>query len=162
MSVDVKVHYLKDYQPADFEVRSVYLEFDLTAELTRVISRLQVKRVSSHCVPLVLDGEALVLESVALNGLVLAPGAYQLTPKTLTLYPSEIDFELEICTLIYPPAGFIKNPFLDQHIVRRFCTYPDPSHYPSPSHMLKPLYNFSPLRKKRQGSIFFIRGTKWV
>ncbi|MDY0137401.1 MAG: aminopeptidase N [Thiomicrospira sp.] len=102
MSVDVKVHYLKDYQPADFEVRSVYLEFDLTAELTRVISRLQVKRVSSHCVPLVLDGEALVLESVALNGLVLAPGAYQLTPKTLTLYPSEIDFELEICTLIYP------------------------------------------------------------
>jgi aminopeptidase N len=105
MSVDVKVHYLKDYRPAEFEIRSVYLEFDLTAEHTRVMSRLQIKRVLPDPVPLVLNGEELVLESVALNGKLLAPSAYQRTSKTLSLFVSEAEFELEICTLIHPKAN---------------------------------------------------------
>jgi aminopeptidase N len=100
---------LKDYAPPDFLIEEVELDFGLEPKATRVAARLKLRpnpKVATGGRPLVLDGEGLALESLALNGKLLAPDAYELTEGSLTI-PSvpALPFTLEIVTRCDPDAN---------------------------------------------------------
>ena len=59
--------YLKNYQPPDYLIDTVELEFSLAAETTRVRSKLSLRRNGDHLKPLVLDGEELELNYIRIN-----------------------------------------------------------------------------------------------
>ena len=66
-----KTIYLKDYQPPDYRVETVNLQFDLDETRTSVRSTLSV--VCNHdrkggIRPLVLNGEELLLRAIKLDG----------------------------------------------------------------------------------------------
>ena len=78
----------QDYLPFPFSIPKVSLEFDLQAELTSVTAELTIVRKVD--VPLstdlVLDGQALTLVSLHLNGSRLTTGQYTLAEETLTIH----------------------------------------------------------------------------
>ena len=72
--------FLKDYTPPDFLIPRVALDVRLLDDHAIVSATLEFERnpASVHAdAPLLLDGEDLVLESVALDGRVLASGEYE-------------------------------------------------------------------------------------
>ncbi|WP_107687881.1 aminopeptidase N [Neisseria wadsworthii] len=93
------VHYLKDYQAPDYQIRQTDLTFDIFDEETRVSSRLNVEPVHTGK-PLVLDGSA-ELVSVKLNE--QAVEQYSLADERLILenVPAE-PFILEVETKVFP------------------------------------------------------------
>ena len=95
---------LADYQPPAFDVEHVDLGFELDAERTLVRSRLQLRRAPGILAgsPVVLDGEALELLAVRLDGDTLGANEYAVEDGRLTLWPSADAFELEIDTAIRP------------------------------------------------------------
>src|SRR3954471_13799330 len=58
----------EDYRPPDWLIPEIRLDFALEPERTRVRATLSVERNGSHDRPLRLDGEALKLLSVKLDG----------------------------------------------------------------------------------------------
>jgi aminopeptidase N len=66
----------EDYRPPDWLVPHVSLAFDLGAGETRVVARLTLTRNGAHDRPIRLDGDGLVLKSVALDGAVLGGGDF--------------------------------------------------------------------------------------
>ena len=78
----------QDYLPFPFLIPKVALEFELQAELTSVRAEMTVVRRADAPSPadLVLDGQALTLVSVHLNGALLNPAQYTLTAETLTIH----------------------------------------------------------------------------
>jgi aminopeptidase N len=99
---------LADYRPPDYRIERVALEFDLAPETTRVKSTLHIRAAEGRSPgvrPLVLDGEALELISIALDGRPLAAGDYHLDDKSLTLPDPPAAFTLEIETAIHPAAN---------------------------------------------------------
>ncbi|MFA5598504.1 MAG: aminopeptidase N [Pusillimonas sp.] len=91
-----------DYSPYPYRIPQVDLVFDLAPELTRVHSRLTVESTGSQPVPLVLNGEALTLESITINGQVLSAADYTLDADTLTLQPRHSAFTIEIVSTCRP------------------------------------------------------------
>lgn len=91
-----------DYQPYPYRLPKVELCFELDASLTRVISTMEFERVGRALVPLVLDGQDLGLESVSINGRLLAESEYQLQGETLTLHPRNEHFTVEIVSTCRP------------------------------------------------------------
>ncbi|OSI12071.1 aminopeptidase N [Neisseria canis] len=93
------VHYLKDYQAPDYQIRQTDLTFDIFDEETRISSRLNVEPVHTGK-PLVLDGSA-ELVSVKLNGQEVEQ--YSLAAERLILenVPAE-PFILEVETKVFP------------------------------------------------------------
>ena len=80
--------YLKDYAPPAFLIRSIDLDVDLQDDHARVRARLKLERnpvVQDRNAPLVLDGEDLHLESVALDRRALGGDEYILSAEQLTL-----------------------------------------------------------------------------
>ncbi len=75
--------YLKDYCPAVCAIETVDLDIAIFADHTRVTATLACIRQREG--DLVLDGEDIVLESVALDGVPLAATAYSTTDHSLTL-----------------------------------------------------------------------------
>ncbi|MDD2859973.1 MAG: hypothetical protein PHI71_02740, partial [Acidiphilium sp.] len=68
---DTAEHRLADYRPPAFLVDTVDLIFDLDPAATRVRATIALRRNPAHgdpAAPLVLDGEDLTLESVAIDG----------------------------------------------------------------------------------------------
>ena len=64
---------LADYQPPEYLIDTVDLTFDLDGTDTRVAARLSLHRnPAGSGGPLRLDGEQLELESIALDGRILA------------------------------------------------------------------------------------------
>ena len=100
-TVQPKTIRLANYQPPAYAIDSVALDFDLGDEATRVKSRFELRPAQGGG-PLVLDGEALKLISVALDGEVLGPDDYALTAETLTIPSPPAAFVLEIETEIRP------------------------------------------------------------
>jgi aminopeptidase N len=96
---------LADYRPPAFLVDAVDLAFDLDEAATRVRSRLALRRNPASTetnAPLMLDGEALTLLRVALNGEELGANRYHIEGETL-LIPDLPDMAtLEIETRIAP------------------------------------------------------------
>ncbi|TMG76603.1 MAG: aminopeptidase N [Betaproteobacteria bacterium] len=94
---------LKDYAPPAFLIDSVELDVELFEDHALVRSRLAVARRSgAPPSPLVLDGEELELESVALDGRALASGEYALGAEHLTIAQAPERFTLDTLCRIRP------------------------------------------------------------
>lgn len=109
---------LSDYTPPNFKIESVYLDFDLKPEATRVQSKLTLTRLAPG--DLVLDGEEIDLKSVTLDGKPLNRSDYSLTQTQLILKNLTESCVVEIETVCNPA----KNATLMGLYVSggRFCT----------------------------------------
>jgi aminopeptidase N len=89
---------LSDYHPPAYLIDEVRLDFDLAPNTTRVKARLSIRRNGDHSEPLVLDGVRLKAISVAVDGQVLTPGAYEISDDHLTVaqVPSAFTLETEV------------------------------------------------------------------
>ena len=101
--------YLKDYTPSDYLIDTVSLDVNLHPTATRVRSRLEVRPnpdATDRSSTLVLDGEALELDEVRLDGRKLNDSEFTRTDSSLTI-PDMPDgpFELEITTYCNPEAN---------------------------------------------------------
>jgi aminopeptidase N len=97
--------YRADYRPPDYRIETADLSFELGEEVTVVEARLGIVRsemLAGDVPPLVLDGEALVLRSVAIDGRVLGPSEYRLDEETLTIESPPARFELTTRVEIRP------------------------------------------------------------
>ena len=103
--------YLKDYTVPDFLISHVDLNFNLTEDNTRVISRLTLTRnpaSQTGDAPLVLLGENLKLIRVIIHDdKELSESDYQLTPDSLIIHsvPQHREFILTIENTINPKAN---------------------------------------------------------
>jgi aminopeptidase N len=99
---------LAEYRPPDFLVDTVDLVFELDEEATRVKSRLTLRRndEADKAAPLRLDGEALELVSVALDGTALGGNRYRLLGEGgLEIDGVPDQFTLDIETRIDPKSN---------------------------------------------------------
>ena len=94
--------YLKDYKKPDFKVSSVYLTFDIREGVTTVKTKTVFERTNKDAKNLVLDGQNLVLKSVAMNGEALSPNRYTADADTLTVSDVPDRFTLDTVTEICP------------------------------------------------------------
>ncbi len=96
--------YLKDYREPDYLIDSVDLDFDLQEGLTKVSSRMQVRRREgvSESALLILNGQELELNSVAINNSILDTATWSITDNDLTLSSLPAKFTLEIVCTIKP------------------------------------------------------------
>ena len=119
---------LKDYAPPHYLVDTVDLDISLDPKASLVRSKLRLRpnpATSAKGVPLVLDGEALKLQSAALDGQTLSPEAYRLDDKSLTIPKvPERSFTLETVTACDPEA----NTLLSGLYLSRgtYCTQCEP------------------------------------
>ncbi|BBP45493.1 aminopeptidase N [Thiosulfatimonas sediminis] len=97
-----KVNYLSDYQPPNFAIGSVYLEFDLQPLATRVTNRMLLTRMAAGA--LHLDGENLQLISVTLDGLEVTNQCL-IDENGLQLMTDKDQFELVVVTEIAPQSN---------------------------------------------------------
>ncbi|MSP20521.1 MAG: aminopeptidase N [Alphaproteobacteria bacterium] len=95
---------LTDYKPPAYLVDRVALEFDLGEPVTHVHARIAARRnpALTGKAPLVLDGDAVKLTSVAVDGRVLAPNEYLLDDKRLTIPSIPDTCVVEVSTDIRP------------------------------------------------------------
>lgn len=99
------VIYLKDYQPPDYLIDQVDLQFHLEEAFALVKSQLLVRVNPDHPHAnrdLVLVGDELELISVAMNGLALEKTNYAVDASQLTIFNVPEQFSLDIETRIYP------------------------------------------------------------
>ncbi len=96
---------LADYQPPAWRMPRIELTFELDAETTEVHARLHLERAQASNAPLVLNGEALELTRIAIDGTSLEASAYQLDAQHLTLPHPPERFVLELSTRIHPAAN---------------------------------------------------------
>ncbi|MEX1059707.1 MAG: aminopeptidase N [Methyloceanibacter sp.] len=99
---------LKDYTPPDYLIEEVELDVALDPKATRVASKLRLRphpKMATGGRPLVLDGEGLTLQSLALNGKPLSPQDYELKGGSLIASVPAQPFTLEIVTLCDPDAN---------------------------------------------------------
>jgi aminopeptidase N len=100
---------LADYQPPAYLIDTVDLVFELGAGDTRVKSRLRIRRnpgVAERGAALSLDGEALELVSLALDGEPLGANRYQLKPEGGLILADVPDaFTLDVETRIAPQSN---------------------------------------------------------
>ncbi|HSH07636.1 MAG TPA: aminopeptidase N [Burkholderiales bacterium] len=97
--------HLKDYAPPAFLVDAIELDVDIRAEDAVVRTVLTLRRnpqAATPRAPLVLDGEALELVSLALDGVELRAGAYSLTPTLLEVAHLPDACRLETVSRIVP------------------------------------------------------------
>lgn len=97
--------YRKDYVPSDFLIETAHLHVDLHDDETRVKSVLTLKRnvqANTPEAPLVLDGEAMDLQAVVLDGAPLTAEQYQLTAEYLTIKAVPDSFVLETEVILKP------------------------------------------------------------
>ncbi|MDF1797197.1 MAG: aminopeptidase N [Coxiellaceae bacterium] len=97
--------YLSDYQPTDFIIENVHLHFDLHEDETLVKAILNFKRnpkAKTNATELRLDGEALELRDIALNGKALADKQYAVLEDALLIHNVPDKFTLETVVMIKP------------------------------------------------------------
>ena len=100
---------LKDYAPPNYLVDTVELDFALDPKATRVKSKIRLRsnpKADAAGRPFVLDGEGLVLQSLALDGKPLGLDDYRLDEKSLTILSvPDRPFTVETVTLCDPEAN---------------------------------------------------------
>ena len=98
-----KTIFLKDYTPPAFLISSVELDIEIRDADAIVRARLAVTRKTAEtAAPLVLDGDELTLQSVAIDGRKLAAGEYSVEAERLTLPNVPDSFRLETVVTIVP------------------------------------------------------------
>lgn len=101
-----QVFRLEDYRPTDYRIVETHLTFVLSPEATRVVAELHVARRDdvTAAAPLVLDGDELVLESLAIDGVTADASSYEADPQCLTITrpPSAGTFRVTIVTRLDP------------------------------------------------------------
>lgn len=99
-----KPTYLSDYRPPAYRVTHVELSFDLDPAATRVKARLHVERHPQREAgePLVLDGEQLALEAIAIDGQPLGEDEYAVDDHGLTVHRVPERFQLDTEVTIAP------------------------------------------------------------
>ncbi|MDB5924868.1 MAG: aminopeptidase, partial [Betaproteobacteria bacterium] len=100
-----KTIYLKDYAPSAFLIPTIELDVAIFDDYTRVTSGLTLRRnpaAADRTAPLVLDGEELTLESVALDGRLLNADEYNLTAEHFTIPDVPDEFVLAMVCRIKP------------------------------------------------------------
>jgi aminopeptidase N len=101
-----QVFRLEDYRPSDYLIPQTKLTFRLSPDQTAVVAELTVERRAGvdKGTALALDGDGLVLRSVAVDGRRLSPSEFGATPDRLIISspPSEPRFTLAIETEIAP------------------------------------------------------------
>ncbi len=99
---------LADYTPPDFLVDAVELSFDLSPQATRVRAKLQIARNPASTrvnAPLVLNGKAMTLRALSLNGEKLGDNRYAVGRSTLTIDDVPDAFVLETEVEIAPETN---------------------------------------------------------
>ena len=98
---------LEDYRPPDWLVETVELDVSLHATASQVRATLMLRPNGSGApAPLVLDGDALNLQSLKLDRVALPPDQFTATPNRLTItQPPQRRFRLDIETAIDPSAN---------------------------------------------------------
>ncbi|OQW55993.1 MAG: aminopeptidase N [Proteobacteria bacterium HN_bin10] len=111
---------LADYRPPDYLIDEIALVFSLEPEATLVAASSHVRRSPVASTPLILDGERLELQSIAIDGEPLAAGQYRLEPGRLIIDNPPAAFRLDIVTRIDPA----NNTHLEGLYMSggRFCT----------------------------------------
>lgn len=100
-----KVHYLKEYLPPDFLIQSIHIHFDLQEKDTVVTAVLKIQRnpLSKDAkAPLILDGEALTLKKISIDGSALVANEFQVDEHSLKIFTPPDDFILETEVIIQP------------------------------------------------------------
>ncbi|MDD1791660.1 aminopeptidase N [Enterovibrio sp. ZSDZ42] len=95
MTQQPQAKYRKDYKAPDFTITHIDLDFDLQASMSRVIAKSRVTQQVTGADSMFLDGDALSLQRVEVNG---QPWPhYEETSEGLHLsqLPSEFDLEIE-------------------------------------------------------------------
>ncbi|MGH6859424.1 MAG: aminopeptidase N [Phyllobacterium sp.] len=104
-----QVFHLEDYKPTDFLIPRTRLDFALDPERTIVKSTLEIERRDGVAAdaPLVLDGDALQLVGISIDGAKLGDNAYVASPDRLEIrgLPETGTFTLEITTQINPTTN---------------------------------------------------------
>ncbi|AMO75259.1 aminopeptidase N [Pseudomonas citronellolis] len=118
-----KVIYLKDYQAPEYLIDETNLTFELYEDHTLVHAQLVMRRNPERgegLPPLMLDGQQLELQWVALDDRVLEEGDYQLDENHLTLQPTARQFTVDSTVRIHPE----KNTALEglYKSGKMFCT----------------------------------------
>ena len=96
---------LDAYAPPPFRVDDAALDIALDPDHTIVRSRLKMRREGAGDAPLTLDGEALELLSVRLDGRLLDPIGYRVNDTSLEIDDLPDAFTLEIETAFSPRAN---------------------------------------------------------
>ena len=115
--------HLADYRAPDFRIVTVYLDFALEPDATRVTAKLDIERQTPGA-PLILHGEELKLVSVKLDGRVLRENDYRLDAKSLTLANVPDRFTLETVCEIAPAANLALEGLYQS--AGMFCTQCEP------------------------------------
>ncbi len=100
-----KTIHLKDYTPPAFLVSTVELEIEIREEDAIVRARLMLNRnpdAADSSAPLVLNGDELELQSIAIDGKKLAPESYMVEAERLTIPAVPDTFKLETVVVIVP------------------------------------------------------------
>ncbi|NBJ11533.1 aminopeptidase N [Microvirga arsenatis] len=99
---------LEDYRPSDFLIDRVELDVRLHPTQTRIVATLAIRPnpEGRPDAPLVLDGDELNLNSVALDGRVLTGEEFEASPHALTIaQPPRQPFTLTVETEVNPTAN---------------------------------------------------------
>jgi aminopeptidase N len=100
---------LEDYRPSDYLIPETKLTFVLHPTETRVTADLTIRRAehAKKSPPLVLDGDGLRLDALAIDGLPLESSAYEAGPSRLVLkrLPKSETFILRVETVISPSTN---------------------------------------------------------
>ena len=97
--------YRNAYTPPDYEVDSIELRFELGEETTRVVSRMALRASCDSAQglrPLLLAGQRFMLCELALDGVILPPERYTVSPELLTIHSVPPVCTLEVTTELRP------------------------------------------------------------
>ncbi len=100
---------LKNYRPAPYSIDSVNLDISLDPTLTTVRAIMKLRPNPSSSEPdaaLVLDGERISLQSIAIDGAALSADQWEASAETLTIFrvPQQ-EFVLDMVTVCNPKSN---------------------------------------------------------
>ncbi len=97
---------IEDYRPSDFIIPTTQLTFVLDGDATVVTAELEIERGEGATAnaPLVLEGDELVFESLAVDGKSADASSFEVTPQRLTIArpPQAQRFSVTITTRLDP------------------------------------------------------------
>ena len=97
---------IEDYRPSDFIIPTTQLTFVLDGDATVVTAELEIERSEGATAnaPLVLEGDELVFESLAIDGKSADASSFEVTPQRLTIArpPQAQRFSVTIKTRLDP------------------------------------------------------------